>query len=383
MVMEQLLRSMADKGASDLHIKAGSPPGLRIDGKIVPQAEYGSLDSGQTESMCRELLNESQWMEFCATGDLDFGHGIPGLARFRVNVMRQRGSAGMVIRKIPVEIPTLDDLKLPSICRDLSEKPRGLVLVTGPTGSGKSTTLAAMINHVNETEEGHILTMEDPIEFIHEDKKCYINQREIGADSVDFTAALKRALRQDPDVILIGELRDLETISLAVSAAETGHLVFGTLHTTSAIQTVDRLIDVFPPDQQEQIRMQLSITLQGVVSQALLPKIGGGRVAAHEIMIATGAVRASIREGKTPQLQNILTTGSKVGMVTLEDSLIKLAQSGVIEPEIAVSKANNAEMVRRGLGLPDPAAGAGGLTRQPAGAQQVSAPQMAPPQMRQ
>ncbi|MCH7878173.1 MAG: PilT/PilU family type 4a pilus ATPase, partial [candidate division Zixibacteria bacterium] len=248
---------------------------------------------------------------------------------------------------------------------ELAEKPRGLVLVTGPTGSGKSTTLAALIDHVNRTESGHILTMEDPIEFIHTDKKCYINQREIGSDTMTFNAGLKRALRQDPDVILIGELRDLETISLAVSAAETGHLVFATLHTTSAIQTVDRLIDVFSPDQQEQIRMQLSITLQGVISQCLLSKIGGGRVAAHEIMIATGAVRASIREGKTAQMQNILTTGSRYGMVTLEDSLAKLAKSGTITPETAVAKANNPEMVRRALNLPE-------TDRRGAGAEQTS-----------
>ncbi len=366
MILDDLLREMSGKGASDLHIKVGSPPGFRIDGKMFPQEQYDKLNGEETESLVRQILTEPQWQEYSATGDLDIGHGIQGVARFRVNVMRQRGSCGLVIRKIPVDIPTLTDLKLPSICRELSEKPRGLVLVTGPTGSGKSTTLAAMINHVNETEEGHILTMEDPIEFMHNDKKCYINQREIGADTINFQSALKRALRQDPDVILIGELRDLETISLAVSAAETGHLVFGTLHTTSAIQTVDRLIDVFPPDQQEQIRMQLSITLQGVISQALLPKIGGGRVAAHEIMIATGAVRAMIREAKSAQLQNILVTGSKFGMITLEESLARLAQKGVIEPDVAVSKANNPELVRRTLGIPEGESAGPTLERVPA-----------------
>lgn len=379
MNMEQLLHQLHETGASDLHLKVGSPPGLRIDGKIVPQTNLGVLNAEQTQTLAKEILSETQWQEFCATGDLDLGYGLPGVARFRVNVMRQRGSCGLVVRKIPMDIPTIADLKLPDVCRELSEKPRGLVLVTGPTGSGKSTTLAAMVNHVNETEEGHILTMEDPIEFIHTDKKCYINQREIGSDTVSFGSALKRALRQDPDVILIGELRDLETISLAVSAAETGHLVFGTLHTTSAIQTVDRLIDVFPPDQQQQIRMQLSITLQGVISQALLPKIGGGRVAAFEIMIATGAVRAAIREAKTAQLQNMLTTGSRYGMITLEDSLIKLAQNNVIEQQVAVGKANHHDMVRKALGLPESGEGAagGGLSRQPAGAPQMAAPQMA------
>ena len=365
MSLEQLLREMCEKGASDLHIKVGSPPGLRIDGKIEPHTEIGKLTPEMTEKYVREITNENQWMDYCGTGDLDFGHSISGLARFRVNVMRQRGSCGLVIRKIPVDIPTIEDLMLPEVCRELAEKPRGLVLVTGPTGSGKSTTLAALIDHVNRTESGHILTMEDPIEFIHTDKKCYINQREIGSDTMTFNAGLKCALRQDPDVILIGELRDLETISLAVSAAETGHLVFATLHTTSAIQTIDRLIDVFSSDQQEQIRMQLSITLQGVISQCLLSKIGGGRVAAHEIMIATGAVRASIREGKTAQMQNILTTGSRYGMVTLEDSLAKLAKAGTITPETAVAKANNPEMVRRALNLPE-------TDRRGAGAEQTS-----------
>lgn len=371
MKTEQLLRDMCEKGASDIHLKVGSPPGLRIDGKIVPQTEMEALDATKTEALVRDITSEDQWMEFCSTGDLDFGHSIPGLARFRVNVMRQRGSCGMVIRKIPFDIPTIEELKLPDVCRELAEKPRGLVLVTGPTGSGKSTTLAALIDHVNTTEEGHILTMEDPIEFIHTDKKCYINQREIGADTANFNSGLKRALRQDPDVILIGELRDLETISLAVSAAETGHLVFATLHTTSAIQTVDRLVDVFPPNQQEQIRMQLSITLQGVISQCLLSKIGGGRVAAHEIMIATGAVRASIREGKTPQLQNILTTGRRYGMVTLEDALAKLAKAGIITPETAVSKSNNPEMVRRALGIAEVDRGSPAPERTPASQAQV------------
>lgn len=371
MKTEKLLRDMCEKGASDIHLKVGSPPGLRIDGKIVPQVELGVLDPSDTEALVRDITNEDQWMEFCGSGDLDFGHSISGLARFRVNVMRQRGSCGMVIRKIPFDIPTIEELKLPDVCRELAEKPRGLVLVTGPTGSGKSTTLAALIDHINRTEENHILTMEDPIEFIHMDKKCYINQREIGADTATFNGGLKRALRQDPDVILIGELRDLETISLAVSAAETGHLVFATLHTTSAIQTVDRLIDVFPPDQQEQIRMQLSITLQGVISQCLLSKIGGGRVAAHEIMIATGAVRASIREGKTAQMQNILTTGRRYGMVTLEDALAKLAKAGIITPETAVSKSNNPEMVRRALNIPDNDSNNSGLERSPVTSGQV------------
>ncbi|MCH9031355.1 MAG: type IV pilus twitching motility protein PilT [candidate division Zixibacteria bacterium] len=356
MNMDTLLHQMIEKEASDLHIKVGSPPGYRIDGELKPIEGLDRITVEKSEELAREVVSPERWEEFSKSGDLDFGYSVPKLARFRVNVMKQRGSCSMVIRKIPVEIPTLDELGLPDICRALSEKPRGLVLVTGPTGSGKSTTLAAMVDHVNRTIDGHILTMEDPIEFIHADKKCYVNQREIGADTKDFQSALRRALRQDPDVILIGELRDLETISLATTAAETGHLVLGTLHTTSAMQTVDRLIDAFPHEQQSQIRTQLSLTLQGVISQTLVQKIGGGRVAAHEIMIATDAVRASIRDSKTPQLQNILTTGAKYGMITLEDSLIKLAKSGQITPENAVSYSNNPNLVRDTLGI---AAGVG------------------------
>ena len=351
MNMNTLLHQMQEKEASDLHIKVGSPPGYRIDGILKPIEGLERITVEKREELAKEVVAPERWEEFLKSGDLDFGYSVPKLARFRVNVMKQRGTCAMVIRKIPAEIPSLEELGLPEICRTLSDKPRGLVLVTGPTGSGKSTTLAAMVNHVNNTINGHILTMEDPIEFIHADKKCFVNQREIGADTKDFQSALRRALRQDPDVILIGELRDLETISLATTAAETGHLVFGTLHTTSAMQTIDRLIDAFPHEQQSQIRTQLSLTLQGVISQTLVQKIGGGRVAAHEIMIATDAVRASIREAKTPQLQNILTTGSKYGMITLEDSLIKLAKSGQITPETAVASSNNPNLVRETLGI--------------------------------
>ena len=266
--------------------------------------------------------------------------------------MRQRGSISIVLRHIPEEIPNFDKLGLPPICKTLSAKPRGLVLVTGPTGSGKSTTLAAMIDHINATEKGHILTMEDPIEFLHEDKQCYINQREVGADTPDFNEALRRALRQDPDVILIGEMRDLETISLAVTAAETGHLVFGTLHTTSAAKTIDRIVNVFPTDGQTQIRMQLAGTLQGIISQTLLKKNGGGRVAALEVLVATDAVRAMIRENKLAQLPSTMQTGKKMGMQSLEDHLNQLVASGVVAHEDAVGKANVPEQIR-------PAAGGG------------------------
>jgi twitching motility protein PilT len=303
----------------------------------------------------KQVLTEEQIAEFEKSGDLDCAYSIPGLARFRVNVMKQRGSVSMVLRKIPVTIPDIESLGLPAICKDLAMKPRGLVLVTGPTGSGKSTTLAAMIDYRNKNDRGHILTMEDPVEFVHVDKQSYVNQREIGSDTKDFASALRRALRQDPDVILVGEMRDLETISLGITAAETGHLVFGTLHTTGAAQTVDRIIDVFPPEQQEQVRVQLASALQGVVSQVLLPKIGGGRVAAHEIMIAVDAIRACIREGKVSQMALQMQTGSKLGMIQLDNALGKLVADGVVELKEALAKANSADMVKRFAG---PKAGA-------------------------
>ncbi|MHC5064005.1 MAG: type IV pilus twitching motility protein PilT, partial [Planctomycetota bacterium] len=342
-----LLHRMVQSDASDLHIKAGSKPGFRIDGKIKLFEEDPKLSPDDTRSLAGQLMSEEQKSTFDVDGDLDFSHAVAGLARFRVNVLTQRGSTGMVIRQIADSIPTIDDLKLPDVCKTLALKPRGLVLVTGPTGSGKSTTLAAMIDYINENEEGHILTMEDPLEFIHPDKKCFVNQRQIGSDCTSFGQALRRALRQDPDVILIGEMRDLETISLAITAAETGHLVFGTLHTTSAISTIDRIIDVFPADQQEQVRVQLSSTLQGVISQCLVSKEGGGRAAAHEILIATDGVRSLVREGKTAQMLNFLQTGSKHGMGTLEQSLVNLVNQGLVSLENAVGKANRPDDVAK------------------------------------
>ena len=266
----------------------------------------------------------SKLKEYCSSGTK------ADCARIRVNALVQRGAVGIVARVIPEEVPDATKLGLPQICLDLARKPRGLVLVTGPTGSGKSTTLAAMIDHVNQNEHGHILTMEDPLEFVHPDKNCYVTQRNIGHDCHSFKEALRRALRQDPDVILIGEMRDLETISMAITAAETGHLVFGTLHTTSAISTVDRIIDVFPTDQQQQVRVQLATTLQGVISQCLVPKAGGGRVAAHEILVATDGIRSLVREGKTTQILNLLQTGRGHGMTTLEATLVELVNSGKI-----------------------------------------------------
>ena len=271
---------------------------------------------------------------------MDTSYSIAGVARFRVNILRQRGSVSLVLRLIPAVIPSMDELGLPKICRELAMKPRGIVLVTGPTGSGKSTTLAAMIDLINSNEKSHILTMEDPIEFLHNDKQCYINQREVGTDTADFSEALRRALRQDPDVILIGEMRDLETISLAVTAAETGHLVLATLHTTSAVKTIDRVVNVFPAGQQNQIRLQLAGTLQGVISQILIPKIGGGRIAAFEILVATDAVRAAIRENKVAQLPSIIQTGKQYGMIMLEDHLNWLISSKKVKYEEAMTKAN-------------------------------------------
>lgn len=373
--IHSMLSTMVGKGASDLHIKAGSAPGFRIDGEVRPQDEYGKLNPEQTASLAKQLMSSEQWERFVSEKDLDFSYAVKDLARFRVNALHQRTAAGLVIRQIPDKIPDHRSLGLPQVCLDLASKPRGLVLVTGPTGSGKSTTLAAMIDFVNQTEHGHILTMEDPLEFVHQDKQCFVTQRQIGQDCSSFREGLRRALRQDPDVILIGEMRDLETISMAISAAETGHLVFGTLHTTSAISTVDRIVDVFPTDAQQQVRVQLSGTLQGVISQTLVTKVGGGRVAAREILVATDAVRALVREAKSAQILNLMQTGKQYGMTTLEDELLRLYGEGLIAADDCVAKANRPEDVRRRLGevrpvrptaptpAPGPTCAVGGLRR--------------------
>lgn len=347
--IEDLLRAMVNRGASDLHIKAGSAPGFRIDGEVRPQDEYGKLTPVQTAELARQLMGPDQWGRFEQDKDVDFSHAVKDLARFRVNALHQRNAVGLVVRQIPDVIPDYRKLNLPQICLDLAAKPRGLVLVTGPTGSGKSTTLAAMIDYVNQTEHGHILTMEDPLEFVHPDKKCFVTQRQIGTDCASFREGLRRALRQDPDVILIGEMRDLETIGMAITAAETGHLVFGTLHTTSAISTVDRIIDVFPTDAQQQVRVQLSSTLQGVISQTLVPRIGGGRVAAREVLVATDAVKSLIREAKSAQILNLMQTGRQFAMTTLEDELLRLYGDGSITADDAVAKANRPDDIRRRL----------------------------------
>ncbi len=350
MQVDDFLKKMVACGGSDAHLKVGMPPGVRIAGEIQPQGTT-PLRPEHTEAIARALLDEESWAAFEEHGDLDCSYSIPGTARFRVNVMRQRGSISLVLRYIPQEIPSFEQLGLPEICKTLASRPRGLVLVTGPTGSGKSTTLAAMIDMINSTTHGHVLTMEDPIEFMHNDKSCYVNQREIGADTRDFNEALRRALRQDPDVILIGEMRDLETISLAVTAAETGHLVFGTLHTTSAVKTIDRIVNVFPTDAQTQIRLQLSGTLQGIVSQTLVPKVGGGRVAALEILVATDSVRSIIRDNKVAQLLTAMQTGKKFGMQTLEDHLNALVAARRITYEHAVGKANAPQTIKAPAGV--------------------------------
>ncbi len=350
--IDDLLRLMIDRGGSDLHIAVGSPPGVRQRGDLLPIEGGKVLTPRDTQDMILSLLSEEQRRRFETELELDFAYSIPGLSRFRANVFQQRNSMGAVFRVIPIKIPTIEELGLPKVCRFLAERPRGLVLVTGPTGSGKSTTLAAMIDHINSTRSLHIITMEDPIEFMHKNKQSYVNQREVGEDTRSFASALKRVLRQDPDVILVGEMRDLETISAAITAAETGHLVLATLHTTGGPATVDRIIDVFPPHQQQQVRMQLSGTLEGVMSQVLLRSTDGkSRVMAMEIMLGVPAISNLIREGKTHQMATIIQGGASMGMQTLDQHLKVLCQAGRITYEEALSKAQEprefAQMVGR------------------------------------
>ena len=336
-----LLFAMLDAGASDLHVKVGVPPMIRVSGDMAPlPGGYAPLTADDTRGIALSMIDEEQRDSFNKNRELDCSYATER-ARFRVNVMLQRGNVGMVIRVIPIKVKTAQELQLPEICLKLAEKPRGLVLVTGPTGSGKSTTLAAMIDYINQTEAAHIITIEDPIEFVHQDKKSIINQREVGTDTLSFAGALKRALRQDPDVILIGEMRDQETIGAAITAAETGHLVFGTLHTSSAPQTIDRIIDVFPHEAQSQVRSQLAVTIQGVLSQNLLPKVGGGRCLGLEVMIGNAAIRNLIREGKIFQIPSAMQSGMKEGMQTLEMHLVQLIKAGTITEETALERAND------------------------------------------
>lgn len=343
MDISELLAFSVKNKASDLHLSAGLPPMIRVHGD-VRRINLPPLEHKDVHGMVYDIMNDAQRKTYEEMLEIDFSFAIPGLARFRVNAFNQDRGAAAVLRTIPSKILSLEDLKAPRIFGDLALKPRGLVLVTGPTGSGKSTTLAAMVNHVNETEYAHILTIEDPIEFVHESKKCLINQREVGPHTLSFNAALRSALREDPDVILVGELRDLETIRLALSAAETGHLVFGTLHTSSAAKTIDRIIDVFPGDEKEMVRAMLSESLQAVISQTLLKtKDGSGRVAAHEIMVGTPAIRNLIREAKIAQMYSAIQTGSNMGMQTLDGNLTDLVKRNVISTATARSAAKTPE----------------------------------------
>ncbi len=338
MDITELLAFSAKQGASDLHLSAGLPPMIRVDGD-VRRINLPPLEHTEVHSLIYEIMNDKQRKDFEEFLETDFSFEVPGVARFRVNAFNQNRGAGAVFRTIPSKVLTMEDLSLGQVFKDVSMVPRGLVLVTGPTGSGKSTTLAAMIDFVNDNRYDHILTIEDPIEFVHESKKCLVNQREVHRDTHGFNEALRAALREDPDVILVGELRDLETIRLALTAAETGHLVFGTLHTTSAAKTIDRVIDVFPAEEKDMVRSMLSESLQAVVAQTLLKRSSGGRVAAHEIMIGTPAIRNLIREGKVAQMYSSIQTGSGLGMQTLDQCLTEMVEKRVITREVAREKA--------------------------------------------
>jgi twitching motility protein PilT len=337
MDIAQLLAFGVKQGASDLHLSAGLPPMIRVDGDIR-RINVPEMDHKQVHDMLYDIMSDKQRKDFEEFLETDFSFEIPGLARFRVNAFNHNRGAGGVFRTIPSKILSLEDLGAPAIFKEISEYPRGIVLVTGPTGSGKSTTLAAMVDYKNDSEYGHILTVEDPIEFVHQSKKCLVNQREVHRDTLGFNEALRSALREDPDTILVGEMRDLETIRLALSAAETGHLVFGTLHTSSAAKTIDRIVDVFPAAEKSMVRSMLSESLKAVISQTLMKKIGGGRIAAHEIMIGTPAIRNLIREDKVAQMYSAIQTGQNVGMQTLDQNLKKLLAQGLISKEEAMRK---------------------------------------------
>jgi twitching motility protein PilT len=346
-----LLLEVLQRKASDLHITAGSHPMVRVRGRLVKLEEYPVLTQTDTREVIYSILTNDQRQRLETDWQLDFAYAIPNVARFRVNAYFQRSALGAAFRLIPFEIKSIDELGLPTVLHDFVHKPRGLVLVTGPTGSGKSTSLAAVIDSINRTREDHILTIEDPIEFLHPHKKCIVNQRELGTDAKSFAASLKAALRQDPDVILVGEMRDLETISTALTAAETGHLVFATLHTQGAAETIDRIIDVFSPEQQQQVRVQLSVALQGVVTQTLLPTSdGAGRIAACEVLIPTAAVRNLIREGKTHQITSVMQTGSQSGMQTMDAALATLVRQGKISQKLAEQRSSHPDELRRLMG---------------------------------
>jgi twitching motility protein PilT len=347
--IDQFLRLLVQQGGSDLHLSCGNPPILRVHGHLQ-RVKFRDLTAADMKALIQEMLTAEQRELFDSCRDLDFAYELPEVARFRCNAFVQHRGMGGVFRVIPSRVPSADELNLPQAVRDFTRLNKGLVLVTGPTGSGKSTTLAAMIDLINQTRPDHVLTIEDPIEFVHQPRVALINQREVGPHTRSFSSALKAALREDPDVILVGEMRDRETISLALTAAETGHLVFGTLHTNSAPKTVDRIIDIFPADQQEQVRTMLSESLRGVVAQQLLRKKGGsGRVAAHEILVGTPAVANLIREGKTFQLPSIIQTGKRDGMIQMDQSILTHLMAGLIEGEEAYSKGHDKGLFRQYL----------------------------------
>jgi len=338
MDITELLAFSAKQGASDLHLSAGLPPMIRVDGD-VRRINLPALEHKEVHSLVYDIMNDKQRKDFEEFLETDFSFEVPGVARFRVNAFNQNRGAGAVFRTIPSKVLTMDQLGMGEVFKDLASLGRGICLVTGPTGSGKSTTLAAMIDYINDSKHDHILTIVDPIEFVHEPKKSLINQREVHRDTLGFNESLRSALREDPDVILVGEMRDLETIRLALTAAETGHMVFGTLHTTSAAKTIDRIIDVFPAEEKGMVRSMLSESLQGVISQALLKRVGGGRVASHEIMIGTPAIRNLIREDKVAQMYSAIQTGAAYGMITMDQSLKNLLARGLISVESAREKA--------------------------------------------
>jgi len=362
--MHDLLQIMIDRGASDLHIATSTYPQIRVSGKLVQLTEFEQLTPPDTQRLAYSVLNEAQKQKFEEENELDLSFGIQNLARFRCNVYRDRGAVAAAIRVVPFKIRSFDELNLPPIVRQLADRPKGLILVTGPTGSGKSTTLAAMIDKINSERSEHIMTIEDPIEFVHPHKKCLVNQREVFADTHSFKNALKSILRQDPDVVLVGEMRDLETVGAALTIAETGHLTLATLHTNSCAQTMNRIIDVFPTEAQSQVRAQLSLVLEGVLSQQLIPKVGGGRVMALEIMVSTPAVRNLIREEKIHQIYSAMQSGQKFGMQTMNQALVELISRRQIAREEAMNRSTNPEELAQLLlqvegGAAGAAAGAG------------------------
>ena len=344
MDITELLAFSAKNGASDLHLSAGLPPMIRVDGD-VRRINLPAMEHKEVHALIYDIMNDKQRKDFEEFFETDFSFEVPGVARFRVNAFNHNRGAGAVFRTIPSKVLTMEDLGMGKVFQKISEMPRGIVLVTGPTGSGKSTTLAAMLDYINNTRYEHILTIEDPIEFVHESKKCLVNQREVHRDTLGFAEALRSALREDPDIILVGEMRDLETIRLALTAAETGHLVFGTLHTTSAAKTIDRVVDVFPAEEKSMVRSMLSESLQAVISQTLMKKNGGGRVAAHEIMIGTPAIRNLIREDKVAQMYSAIQTGGALGMQTLDQCLQGLVQKGLVSREVAREKAKSPDSI--------------------------------------